>query len=84
MKIESFFPGRLRVSSPLFTRRENLDRIHEYVQSMDGIIGISGNSRTGSLTVVYDSSRITMPMLMNAKEEIERLEQEQSQSRKSG
>lgn len=84
MKIESFFPGRLRVSSHLFTRQENLDQIHEYVQSMDGIISISGNSRTGSLTVVYDSSRITMPMLMNAKEEIERLEQEQSQSRKSG
>jgi hypothetical protein len=43
---------------------------------MDGIKEVSVNARTGSLTVLYDSSRITMPMLMSAKEEIERLESE--------
>lgn len=83
MKIESFFPGRLRVSSPLFARQENLDRIHEHVRSMEGITSISGNLRTGSLTVVYDSTRISIPMLMSAKEEIERLELEQLSTRKS-
>ena len=78
MKIESFFPGRLRVSSPLFTVQENLDKIREYVHSMDGVKSLDCNPRTGSLTVVYDSSRITMPMLMQAKDEIERLERELS------
>jgi L-lysine 2,3-aminomutase len=74
MKIESFFPGRLRVSSPLFMRREAVDTIRKRVESMDGVKDVSVNARIGSLTVLYDPSRITMPMLMNAKEEIERLE----------
>lgn len=76
MKIESFFPGRLRVSSPLFTKQDDLDKIREYVSAMDGIKDFSGNLRTGSITVAYDSSVITMPMLMNAKEELERIERE--------
>ncbi len=76
MKIESFFPGRLRVSSPLFTSQENLDKIQEYVNTIDGIKQFTGNTRTGSVTVVYDSSVISMPALMNAKEEFERLERE--------
>ncbi len=76
MKIESFFPGRLRVSSPLFMKQEALDKVMERVNSLDGIKNVSGNLRTGSLTVLYDPLRITMPMLMNAKEEIERLELE--------
>lgn len=58
----------------MFTRRENLDEITEHVRSIDGIKDVSCNLRTGSLTVLYDSSVITMPMLMQAKEEIERLE----------
>lgn len=76
MKIESFFPGRLRVSSPLFTKQENLDKILAHIGSMDGIKDTSCNLRTGSLTVLYDSSVITMPMLMNAKDEIERIERQ--------
>lgn len=80
MKIESFFPGRLRVSSPLFTKPENLEKIRNHVSSMDGIREIAGNAKIGSLTVVYDPSRITMPMLMDAKEEIERLERTLSES----
>lgn len=76
MKIESFFPGRLRVSSPLFTNQEHLDKIQQYVNTIDGIKEFSANTRTGSVTVVYDSSVISMPTLMNAKEEFERLERE--------
>lgn len=76
MKIESFFPGRLRVSSPLFASRENIDKIRKHAESIDGVKSVEANPRTGSLTVLYDSSRITMPMLMEAKEEIERLERE--------
>ncbi len=76
MKIESFFPGRLRVSSPLFTQSGVYDRISEYVNGIDGIRNISGNLRTGSITVLYDPERITTPMLMDAKEELERLEME--------
>ena len=76
MNIESFFPGRFRVRSSLFTKQENLDRIREYVNSMDGIKDITANLRTGSVTVVYDASLITVPMLMQAKAELERLESE--------
>jgi hypothetical protein len=76
MKIESFFPGRLRVSSALFTRTDVLAKIRDYVSAIDGILDMADNPRTGSLTVRYDASRITMPMLMTAKEEIERLERE--------
>ncbi len=76
MKIESFFPGRLRVSSPLFMRQEALDKIKEHVNTLDGIKSVSANLRTGSLTVLYDPLRVTMQMLTNAKEEIERLELE--------
>ncbi len=78
MQIESFFPGRLRVRSPLFTRQENLEKINEFVRSIDGIKDIAANLRTGSLTVLYDSSLITMPMLMDAKDELERMELELS------
>ncbi len=74
MKIESFFPGRLRVSSPLFMKQEAVDKIRAHVDSMDGIKDISVNPRTGSLTVLYDPLRITTQMLMSAKEHIERLE----------
>ncbi|MDR1612172.1 MAG: hypothetical protein LBT97_05240 [Planctomycetota bacterium] len=76
MKIESFFPGRLRVNSPLFTKQENVDRILERIHSVDGVESIAPNLRTGSLVVRYDSSRITPVMLMKAKGEIERLEGE--------
>ena len=74
MKIESFFPGRLRVSSPLFMKQEAVDKIRAHVDSMDGIKDISVNPRTGSLTVLYDPLRITTQMLMSAKEQIELLE----------
>lgn len=76
MNIESFFPGRLRVSSALFTRQENLDKIRKRVSAMDGIKSIDGNLRTGSVTVTYDPAVISMPMLMDAKAELEKLEQE--------
>lgn len=76
MNIESFFPGRLRVRSKLFTTQENVDRIREQVNAMDGIRDISCNLRTGSLTVQYDPGVITMQMLMEAKEELEKLELE--------
>ena len=76
MKIESFFPGRLRISSPLFAKQANLDTVIAHVGAIDGVKETTGNTRAASLTVVYDASIITMPMLMNAKEEIERLESE--------
>lgn len=78
MKIESFFPGRIRVSSELFTKAENIEMIRERVNTLDGIKDISENLRTGSITVLYDPLRISMDMLMGAKEELERLEQELS------
>jgi len=74
MKIESFFPGRLRVSSKLFTSQENMDKVHERVTAMEGIRDISGNLRTGSVTVQYDPAVISMEMLMQAKEELEKME----------
>ena len=74
MKIESFFPGRLRVSSPLFNKQANLDKATEYLRTLGGIRDLIGNARTGSLTVVYDAARIGMPMLLEAKEEFEKLE----------
>ena len=76
MKIESFFPGRLRISSQLFAKQANLDTVIARIGAIDGVKETTGNIRAGSLTVVYDASVITMPMLMNAKEEIERLESE--------
>ncbi len=76
MKIESFFPGRLRVSSPLFTRAGVFEKIREYVDNIEGIQNVSRNARTGSITVLYDPEQITTPMLMLAKEELERMELE--------
>ncbi len=76
MNIESFFPGRIRVSSPLFTRRENVDKVRETVGAIEGIRDFSANPRTGSLTILYDPLAITMEMLMNAKGEIEKMERE--------
>lgn len=76
MNIESFFPGRLRVSSELFTTQENVDKIVERVNTIDGIKNISSNLRTGSITVLYNPLAISMDMLMEAKAEIERLEGE--------
>lgn len=76
MEIESFFPGRIRVRSPLFTKRDNVDKVVERVHALPGVKEATGNLRTGSLTVLYDPAVVTMPRLMEAKEEMERLEQE--------
>ena len=76
MNIESFFPGRLRVNSKLFTKQENVDRIKEMVGAIEGIRTVVENLRTGSVTVTYDSGRISMQMLMDAKEELEKLERD--------
>ncbi|MCC8179626.1 MAG: hypothetical protein LIP23_01750 [Planctomycetes bacterium] len=76
MKLESFFPGRLRVRSELFMKQENLDKIQEYVNAIDGVKEVTANPLTGSITVLYNPSVITMPMLMQAKDELERLESE--------
>lgn len=43
---------------------------------MNGIKDISTNLRTGSITVQYDPGLISMQMLMDAKAELEKLEQE--------
>ena len=76
MNIESFFPGRLRVSSPLFNKPDNMEKIQERVRAMAGIREVTGNPTAGSLTVVYDPKVITMSMLMEAKGELEKLEKE--------
>lgn len=76
MNVESFFPGRLRVRSEMFTKPAVADRITTYIHSVHGVKNVSVNARTGSLTVVYDATVITMPMLMEAKDELERLARE--------
>lgn len=74
MKIESFFPGRIRVSSGLFLDKENTDRAKALVGGREGVRSVSENNRTGSLTIVYDAGVISMEMLLEAKDEIERWE----------
>jgi hypothetical protein len=78
MNIESFFPGRIRVRSNAFSCQENLNRLGEHVRGIDGVREFSGNPRTGSVTILYDPAVITMAMLMDAKDELERLERELS------
>ncbi len=74
MEIESFFPGRIRVRSQLFTKPGALERIQEEINGMDGIRDLNLNPRTGSLTVLYDSSIIDMDTLHRAKDRLEQLE----------
>ena len=74
MEIESFFPGRIRVSSKLFLAPENVEKAKELIRARPGIRDVSANLRAGSLTVIYDSGAISMQMLMDAKAEIERWE----------
>ena len=71
MEIESFFPGRIRISSALFRTRENLARAKSIVGSRPGVRSVSANPRTGSLTILYDAGVVTMDMLVEAKREIE-------------
>lgn len=78
MQIESFFPGRIRVSSQLFTREERLSEAKRRIGAIEGIGEVTGNIRTGSLTVLYNPLVVSTAMLLEAKEEIERLETERS------
>ncbi len=74
MEIESFFPGRIRISSKLFREQENVEKAKSLVGSREGIKSVSENLRAGSLTIVYDPAAITVDMLLEAKAEIERWE----------
>lgn len=74
MNIESFFPGRIRVSSALFARQEGVDQALAALSGVDGVKKISNNLLAGSLTIEYDAAKITMPMLMQAKDELEAME----------
>lgn len=78
MEIESFFPGRIRVSSALFKREHVVGRVRELLAGREGIRDIANNLRTGSLTVTYDSSIIDLDELMRAKSELELLERRES------
>jgi hypothetical protein len=74
MKVESFFPGRIRISSPLLAKPKNLDQARLMLASIDGIQDISVTQRAGSATILYDPARLSVEMLMSAREEIEKLE----------
>lgn len=74
MEIESFFPGRIRVRSELFTKPGAMERIRQEIDGMDGIRDLALNPRTGSLTVLYDSSIIDTDTLLRAKDRLEQLE----------
>ena len=74
MHIESFFPGRIRVSSSLFREQAHVDRARALLAGRDGVDRVDANQRTGSLTILYDAGVITMDMLLEAKMEIERWE----------
>lgn len=80
MKVESFFPGRLRVRSALFTRQESLTRLGEIVGTIQGVKNIFANPKTGSVTVVYDPNLISTQMLMEARGRMEELAREFSHS----
>lgn len=74
MQIESFFPGRIRVSSKVLTNPDHVALLRERVEGIGGIKDLSVNARTGSITIVYDPGIITMDMLLEAKKELEELE----------
>lgn len=74
MQIESFFPGRIRVSSKVLTSPDNVAALRERIEGIEGIKDLAVNPRTGSITILYDPKIITMDMLMEAKAELEALE----------
>lgn len=76
MRIESFFPGRIRVSSPLFKKERVLAEVRERLSGRAGIREIRGNVRTGSLVVAYDASVVSTDELLQARAELEKLERE--------
>ena len=71
MQIESFFPGRVRVNSPLFRIQENAERAKIALVGQVGVASVEANLRTGSLTILYDARVISMEMLLAAKAEME-------------
>lgn len=75
MQIESYFPGRIRVSSRILSSPENMAKLRERLEGREGVRELSANPRTGSITLVYDPSVITLDMLLEAKKEMEKLEQ---------
>lgn len=74
MDIESFFPGRIRVRSDVFRDADKSAAALAVLSAQPGIKDIAVNARTGSLTVVYDPAAIPLESLMQAKNELERLE----------
>ncbi len=74
MEIESFFPGRIRVRSAVFQNQATAETALEQLRAVDGIREMKLNARTGSLTILYDTKKIGMDMLLQAKSELEKLE----------
>jgi hypothetical protein len=71
MRVERFFPGRIRVSSPLFRKAEHVGSLRKALAGIPGIDFVEANLRIGSVTVVYDARSIAFETLMAAKEKIE-------------
>lgn len=52
-------PGRLRLRAATLRRdRDRAEAIEEMVKAIDGVAAVAVNLTTGSLTVVYDPSRL--------------------------
>lgn len=74
MKILSFFPGRIRVGSEVFKNETTVEEVKTRLSEIKGIREFEFNTRTGSITIKYDSSVISMAMLGEAKEMLEKME----------
>ncbi|MBR5346401.1 MAG: cation transporter [Deltaproteobacteria bacterium] len=58
--ITSSVPGRMRIRHPALRNERDALRLSNLLQAQSGILDITGNRRTGSLLVEYDS-RATRP-----------------------
>lgn len=74
MRIESFFPGRLRVSSPVFVQPALVETVLARLRAAAGVRSAEINPRTGSLTLLYDPAAVSMATLEEAKATLEKME----------
>lgn len=57
-RIVSALPGRIRVRDPALRTRQTNERLRTITANFDGIRSVEGNSKAGSLLLLYDAMKI--------------------------
>ena len=76
MTVTSFFPGRIRLRSPVFRDDKLCERASALLMRSGAVLSVERNSVTGSVLVRYDPSKIPVERIAGIKDLLMRLDAE--------